>query len=108
MYFKNTSGVIVSITLFAIGHIMQMSSSMHIIFNYSNDKIPDVGRATVIGVYNSIERYGAVIGPILMGLFISLYSYVQAMAIVGFISLASSIMMVILYLIGRKNVLART
>jgi predicted MFS family arabinose efflux permease len=106
MYFRNTSGVILSITLFALGHIMQMSSSMHIIFNYSNAKLPDIGKTTVIGVYNSIERYGAVIGPILMGLFISLYSYVQAVAIVGMISLVSSVMMVILYLVGRKNVLA--
>ena len=108
MYFRDTLGVVISITLFALGHIMQMSSCMHIMFNYSDNKIPGVEKTTVIVVYNSIERYGAVIGPLLMGLCISLYSYVQAMAIVGSISLGSSIMMIILYLVGRKNVLARS
>ncbi len=108
MYFRNTLGVIISIALFALGHIMQMSSSMNIIFNYSNSKNPDIGKTTVISVYNSIERYGAVIGPLLMGLCISLYSYVQAVAIVGLISLVSSVMMILLYLVGRKNVLAHT
>ena len=53
----------------------------------AGEEIKEVGRTTLLGILRSCERIGSVIGPLLVGLFLTLFGFEAAMALLGAIVL---------------------
>ena len=59
----------------------------------AGEEIKDVGRTTLLGILRSSERIGSVIGPLLVGLFLTFFGFEAAMALLGAIVLLSGLVL---------------
>lgn len=93
--FQNTSIIsfIIAVLFLGIGHALQINASMSIIFTISSNHPSKLGQATIISIYNSIERYGSVLGPLLCAIIISYYSIEHALIWISILTFVPSILM---------------
>ncbi len=93
--FQDTSIIsfVIAILFLGIGHALQINASMSIIFTLSNHHHSNLGQATIISIYNSIERYGSVLGPLICAVIISYYSIEYALIWISILTFVPSLLM---------------
>lgn len=97
--FQSTLGILFSITLLGTAHAVGVSSQLTLITEICKDAGDKIGLGTVIGIYRLIERAGNISGPIISGILITVYGFSEAIAGIGIIMVAGSIMFTLSFLL---------
>nr|WP_228481314.1 MFS transporter [Vibrio fluminensis] len=74
--------LLLAVTLMGIAHSILKAPLIACALEAS-EETPDVGRTETLGFLRTAERIGSVIGPILVATLLTIYSFGQAMSIVG-------------------------
>jgi predicted MFS family arabinose efflux permease len=89
--------VLLATTLLGLGHAISLSSQLALITEVCKAEGERLGLTTVMGIFRFLERAGNVTGPLLAGLFISLFSFPVAIALIGSLALVCALLFTITF-----------
>ncbi len=85
--YGNLPGAVASIALLGIGHAVAVPAQLALATEVSRQEVERIGSGAVMGIFRLVERAGNVVGPLLAGALMALYSFegaVIGMAAINF------------------------
>ncbi len=100
IFFSGFAPAFVLVVLLGIAHTMSTSSQTTMISETSI--IKEMGAGAGLGLFRFWERLGNIAGPLLMGFFMANWRYEQAVAMLGLISIACSLLYLV-FIFGYRH-----
>lgn len=96
--FHSTTALLASITLLGVAHAIGVSPQLSLINDLCQDVVREVGAGTTTGIFRLIERLGNVLGPILAGILISQFGYINAFLGMGLLGLCCTTLFTLMFI----------
>jgi len=94
---NDTLGVVVGLAALGAGHAMSTAPLISLVPIVCAREIQNIGQTTVLGVFRILERVGSVAGPFLTATLVGVFGSAYAIAALGAIVLASTVMMALFF-----------
>ncbi len=98
LLWPSVDSVLLGVATLGIGQAMSISPQLVLVSQTCHDLIQDRGHATILGIFRLIERTGAALGPILVGVLSAIYGFAHAMAISGAAAFIASLIFSVAFL----------